>query len=133
MPETVSAEIIYYRELACRAREKAHAATAPAEQKNHLAAEARWLALVRSHELHDRLLRTLGPSHKVKSPGYAFEPEVVTLLTSAFRAIFAELAGRDEIVGVRAARRVIELAARGERDPEKLKTVILGWVEDAHL
>ena len=135
MPETVCAEIIYYRERAGLAREKADAATVPETKKNHLAAEARWLALVRSHELQDRLSRTLGsgPSNKVKSPRHDFEPEVVALLSSAFHAIFAELAGRDEIVGMRAARRIIELAARGERDPERLKTVILGWVQEAHL
>jgi hypothetical protein len=131
MPETVCAEIIYYRERAGLAREKADAATVPETKKNHLAAEARWLALVRSHELQDRLSRTLGfsPPNKIKSPGYAFEPEVVAILSTAFHAVFAELSGRDEIVGVRAARRIIELAARGERDPERLKAVILGWVE----
>jgi hypothetical protein len=44
--------------------------------------------------------------------------------------VFAELPGRDDIVGLRAARRIIELAARGERDPERLKAVILGWVPE---
>jgi hypothetical protein len=77
-------------------------------------------------------LGSISPN-KVKSPGYAFAPEVIALLSSAFHAIFAELADRNEIVGVRAARRIIELAARGERDPERLKTVILGRVQDGHL
>jgi hypothetical protein len=75
--------------------------------------------------LNDALLNTFF--------GYAFAPEVIALLSSAFHAIFAELADRNEIVGVRAARRIIELAARGERDPERLKPVILGWVQDGHL
>jgi hypothetical protein len=135
MPETVCAEIIYYRECAGLARQRADAASVPETKKNHLAAEARWLALVRSHELQGRLSRTLAssPPNKMKNPCYAFEPEVVAILSTAFHAVFAELSGRDEIVGVRAARRIIELAARGERDPERLKTVILGWVQEAHL
>jgi hypothetical protein len=44
MPEPVCAEIIYYRERAVLAREKADAATAPETKKNHLAAEARCAA-----------------------------------------------------------------------------------------
>jgi hypothetical protein len=51
-------------------------------------------------------------------------------VSTAFRSVFAELSGRDDIVGLRAARRIIELAARGERDPERLKAVILGWVPE---
>ena len=70
---------------------------------------------------------------KGSSPGYAFEPEVVAILTTAFRAIIAELANRDEIVGLRAARRIIELAARGERDPERLKAVVLAWVQEGRV
>jgi hypothetical protein len=58
MPETVCAEVIYYRERAVLAREKADAATVPETKKNHPAAEARWLALVRSHELQDRWLQS---------------------------------------------------------------------------
>jgi hypothetical protein len=66
----------------------------------------------------------------MKSPCYEFEPEVVAILSTAFRAVFAELPGRDDVLGLRAARRIIELAARGERDPERLKAVILGWVPE---
>jgi hypothetical protein len=33
------------------------------------------------------------------------------------------------IAPVRAARPISELAARRERDPERLKAVILGWVQ----
>jgi hypothetical protein len=122
----------YYRERAGLAREKADAATVPETKKNYLAAEARWLALVRSHQLQDQLSRTLGasPPNKMKSPCYEFEPEVVAILSTAFLSVFAELPGRDDTVGLRAARRIIELAARGERDPERLKAVILGWLPE---
>jgi hypothetical protein len=84
MAETVCAEIIYYRERAGLAREKANAAIVPEAKKNHLAEEARWLALVRSHQLQDKLSRTLGasPPNKMKSPCYDFEPEVIAMLSS---------------------------------------------------
>jgi hypothetical protein len=58
------------------------------------------------------------------------QPPTPTILSTAFHSVFAELSGRDDIVGLRAARRIIELAARGERDPERLKAVILGWVQE---
>ena len=83
-------------------------------------------SVARTYDLQGRLAHSLagGKPSKGSSPGYAFEPEVVAILTTAFRAIIAELANRDEIVGLRAARRIIELAARGERDPERLKAVV---------
>jgi hypothetical protein len=55
MFETISAEIIYCRERARLAREKADTAMTAEAKNEHLAAEARWLALVRSYEQHDRL------------------------------------------------------------------------------
>ena len=56
MLETISAEIIYCRERARLAREKADTATTAETKKNdHLAAEARWLALARGYEQQDRL------------------------------------------------------------------------------
>jgi hypothetical protein len=61
---------------------------------------------------------------------YALDPEVVAIVSSAFQAVFAELdlSNSDEIVALRVARRIIELAVRGERDPERLKAVVLAWV-----
>jgi hypothetical protein len=59
MAESVCAEIIYYRERAGLAREKADAATVPETKKNYLAAEARWLALVRSHQSVGHLRKQL--------------------------------------------------------------------------
>jgi hypothetical protein len=48
----------------------------------------------------------------------------------ASRDVFAELglSDSDEVAALRVARRIIELAARGERDPERLKAVVLAWV-----
>jgi hypothetical protein len=114
------------------ARDKADAAITTEAKNEHLSAEARWLGLARSYGLQDRLAKSLGgrKASRGSSPGYAL---VVAILTTAFRAIFAELDDRDEIVGVRAARRIIEMAARGERDPERFKAIVLAWVQDAHL
>ena len=139
MLETISAEIIYCRERARLAREKADAATTADAKNNHLAAEARWLALARSYELQDRLSKTLGGDERKatstisRSMGertYAFDPEVVAILSSAFHAVFAELrlSDSDDVVALRVARRIIELAVQGERDPDRLKAVVLAWV-----
>jgi hypothetical protein len=137
MPETVSAEIIFCRERARLAREKAETASTVEGKDTYLAAEARWIALARSYDLHGRLSKALGErTHSIGAgPGFAFEPEVVAILSSAFHAVFAELglSDRDEFIGLRVARRIIELAARGERNPERLKAVVLAWVQEAHL
>jgi hypothetical protein len=40
------------------------------------------------------------------------------------------LSDRDDAVALRVARRIIELAFAGERDPERLKAVTLSWVTE---
>jgi hypothetical protein len=124
MFETICAEIIYCRERARLAHEKADAA-----------AEARWLALARSYEQQDRLSKALGGNASPVSRGarertYALDPEVVAIVSSAFHTVFAELglSDSDEVGALRVARRIIELAVRGERDPERLRAVVLAWV-----
>jgi hypothetical protein len=59
MLETISAEIIYCRERARLAREKAGTATTAQSKNDYLAAEARWLALARSYEQQDRLSKAI--------------------------------------------------------------------------
>jgi hypothetical protein len=51
-------------------------------------------------------------------------------VSSAFHTVFAELrsSDTDEVVALGLARRIIELAAQSERDPERLKAVVLPWV-----
>jgi ubiquitin len=112
------------------ARQKADAATAPQARSNHLAAEARWLSLARSYELQRRLSEMLGG--KVQSHRVAFDPEVVATINFAFSAVFADLglSDRDDAVALRVARRIIELAAAGERDPERLKATTLAWMPE---
>jgi hypothetical protein len=51
-------------------------------------------------------------------------------VSCAFRGVVAELglSDSDDVVAVGVARRIVELAVKGERDPEKLKAVVLAWV-----
>jgi hypothetical protein len=46
--------------------------------------------------------------------------------------VFADLrlSDRDDAVALRAARRIIELASAGERDPERLKAATVRWMND---
>jgi hypothetical protein len=62
----------------------------------------------------------------------SFDPEVVAIINSAFSAVFADLglSDRDNAVALRVARRIIELAFTGERDPERLRATTLAWVPE---
>jgi hypothetical protein len=64
MLATISAEIIYCRERARLAREKANTATTAEVKNDYLAAEARWLPLARTYEQQDRLSKTLGGNER---------------------------------------------------------------------
>jgi hypothetical protein len=61
---------------------------------------------------------------------YVLDPEVVAIVSSAFHIVYAKLglSDSDEVVGLRIARRIIGLADRGERDPDRLGAVVLAWV-----
>jgi hypothetical protein len=139
MLETISAQTVYCRERARLAREKADTATTAQSKNDYLAAEVRWLALARSYEQHDQLSKALGGNERkgtspvswgARERTYSLDPEVVAIVSSAFHAVFAELdlSNCDEIVALRIARRIIELAVVGERDPGRLKAVVLAWV-----
>jgi hypothetical protein len=83
----VSAEIIYCRERARQALEKAEAAATAETKGEYLAAEARWLALARSHDAQQRLSRMLSdsagkcPDFNIK--GRVFDAEVVAIISTA--------------------------------------------------
>jgi hypothetical protein len=127
MLQSVTAETIYCHERARQAREKADAAAAAEAKSDHLAAEARWLALKHSYELQRRLSTMLGDKGSIAQVARAFDPEVVTIINSAFSAVFADLglSDRNDAVALRGASRIIELAFLGERDPERLRAVAL--------
>ena len=135
MLQSISAEIIYCRERARQAREKADAETAGGAKRNYLAAEGRWLALADSHELQQRLSTILGDRGRVastegKRPN-VFEPEVIGTISDAFRAVVVELglSDRDDVIALKAARLIIGFAAKGERDVERLKAATLAWMK----
>ena len=130
MLQNVSAETLYFHERARQAREKAETATAA--RSDHLAAEARWLGLARTHELQRRLSTMLGDKTSIAQMARALDPEVVAIINSAFSAVFTDLglSDRDDAVALRVARRIIELAFTGERDPEWLRAVTLSWVTE---
>jgi hypothetical protein len=132
MVQSVTAETIYFHERARQAREKADAATAAQARSDHLAVEARWLSLARNYELQRRLSEMLGGKASAARVVRAFDPEVVTIISSAFSAIFVDLglSDRDDAVALRAAQRIIELAYAGERDPKRLRAVTLSWVTE---
>jgi hypothetical protein len=131
--EIISAEIICCRERARLAREKADTTT-PEAKDNYLAAEARWLALARSYEQQYRLSKALEGGSPVsrgaRKRTYALDPEAVAIVSSAFSTLFAELglSDSDEVSALRVARRIIHLVLEGERDPDRLKAVVLAWV-----
>jgi hypothetical protein len=51
-------------------------------------------------------------------------------VSSAFSTLFAELglSDSDEVSALRVAQRIIYLVLEGERDPDRLKAVVLAWV-----
>jgi hypothetical protein len=137
--ETISAQIILCRERARLAREKADAAATAKAKNDYFAAEARWHALARSYEQQDRLSKALGGNERKRTSSvsrgarertYALDPEAVAIVGSAFHAIFAELglSDSDEVAALRIARRIIDLVAEGERDPARLRAVVLSWI-----
>jgi hypothetical protein len=67
-----------------------------------------------------------------RGKGRAFDPEVTAIVGFAFSAVFADLglSDREDAVALRAARRIIELAAAGERDPERLRIATIRWVTE---
>jgi hypothetical protein len=137
MIETISAEIIYCRARAGLARGKGDTSTSAEEKNDYLASEERWFVLARSYELQERLSKALDRHERSKgSVGTASEradaldPEFVAILSSAFRAVFAELdlSDSDKIIfALWVGRCIIELAARGEHDPDRFKVAIRAW------
>jgi hypothetical protein len=130
----VSAEIIYCRERARQALEKAEAAATAETKGEYLAAEARWLALARSHDAQQRLSRMLRdsagkcPDFNIK--GRVFDAEVVAIISTAFHTVVAELglSDRDEAAALRVAGIIIKLASESERNPGRLKAAAMRWV-----
>jgi hypothetical protein len=63
----------------------------------------------------------------------AFDPDAVKALTSAYESVLAALGleRRTDLLTQTIARRIIEHARRGERDPIKLRDIVLKELESS--
>jgi hypothetical protein len=69
-------------------------------------------------------------SRCVREMGRAFEPDVIAIISSAYQAVLTDLGLTDheDKVTLLVARRIIELASDGERDPDRLRAASLASV-----
>lgn len=137
MLQNLAAEIINCYERARLAREKAERAINDDFKADFLAAEGRWLALAHSYELQHRLSQTVAEfdrrrkagaiTRMLPKQGVAFDPDDVTRLTIAYDAVLHRLGLVDHENGaaLTVARRIVDLASLGERDPERLVATTL--------
>jgi hypothetical protein len=134
MLQNIAAEISNCYERARQAREKAERAINDEFRADFLAAERRWLALANSYDLQHRLSRTIAEADRrrkagavtrmLREQGIALDPDGVTRLTIAYHAVLHQvgLADREDAATLMVAKRIIDLAIQGERDPERLVT-----------
>lgn len=71
--------------------------------------------------------RMISVSRCIRETGGAFEPEVVAIISSAYQAVLAELGllDNEDKITLLVARRIIEFASEGERDPDRLRAATL--------
>jgi hypothetical protein len=132
MRQNLAAEIINCYERARQAREKAEVAINEESKADFLAAEGRWLSLAYSYEGQHRVARTIAefdrrPStgainRMLREHGGVFQPDDITRLMVAYGAVLHQLglADREDGATLMVAKRIIDLATQGERDPERL-------------
>lgn len=132
MSQNLAAEVINCYERARQAREKAERAINDDFKADFLAAEGRWLALAHSYEGQHRLSQTIAEFDRRRRAGAitrmlrerrrAFDPDDIMRLTIACGAVLHHLGLVDHEDGatLMVAQRIVDLAAQGERDPERL-------------
>ena len=137
MLQNLAAEIINCYEHARLAHEKADRAINEEFKVDFLAAEGRWLALAHSYEGQHPLSRTIAEfdrrrragaiTRMLRQQGGVFEPDDITRLTVAYRAVLHQLGlvDREDGATLMVAKRIIDLASQGERDPERLTAATL--------
>jgi hypothetical protein len=78
-------------------------------------------------ELKRQRSRTVGHA---REPGGVFEPEDIAIISTAYHAVLIDLglSDQEDAVTLLVARRVIELASEGERDPGRLRAATLASV-----
>jgi hypothetical protein len=125
-------EIIHCYERARLAREKAELAVNDEFKADFLDAESRWLALAQSYERQQALSRTATEfdrrrkagaiTRMLREQGCAFRPDVIDQLEIAYHAALGRLGlvDREDGATLMVAKRIIDLATLGERDPERL-------------
>jgi hypothetical protein len=130
--ENDAAEMTTCYDCARQAREKAEMAITDELKAEFLAAESRWLALARSYEQQRWPSRTFAALDRRGSDGAitrllgngggAFDPADIAKLAVAYDAVLhrLNLADRQDGITLMIAERIIGLATRGERDPERL-------------
>jgi hypothetical protein len=138
MLENLSAEIINCYERARQAREKADRAKSEEFKADFLEAEKRWMALAHSYERQQQLSRTVAEFARkrragaivrmLRERGAAFDPEIIVRLDVAYHAVLHRLGlkDREDTAALRVAKEIIDLAAQGERDPERLTAETVG-------
>jgi hypothetical protein len=138
MLQNLAAEIVHCYERARQAREKAERALNDQFKADFLDAERRWMALAHSYERQQQLSRTVAEFARRRNAGAivrmlreqegAFDPDVVARLDIAYHAALDHLGliDREDGMTLLIARRIIELATLGERDPERL---VAGTIE----
>jgi hypothetical protein len=135
MVQNLAAEIINCYERARLARERAEH-TNDDFKADFLAAERRWLVLALTYEHQHRLssiagfdrLRKAGAiTRTLLEQGVAFDPDDVTRLDIAYHAVIRHLGlvEREDSARLLVAKRIVELAAEGVRDPERLMTATI--------
>jgi hypothetical protein len=132
MLQNLAAEIINCYERARQAHEKAERAINEDFKAEFLAAEGRWLALAVSYERQHQLSRTLDEFDRRRKAGaitrmlreqrHVFDPDDIAKLDIAYHAALHQLglADREDGATLMVAKRILDLAIMGERDPERL-------------
>jgi hypothetical protein len=132
MLQNLAADIINCYERARQAREKAERASNDEFRAEFHAAEGRWLALALRYERQHQLSRTLDEFDRRRKAGAitrmlqehrrVFDPSDIAKFEIAYHAVLHQLglADREDSATLMVAKRIIDLAAQGERDPERL-------------
>jgi hypothetical protein len=85
------------------------------------AANRRWPRMRHTHDLDRRTARAAAPALRLVSPDYCFDAEALAILCTAYDRIITSLgAGQPDADREAIATRLIEAAARGQRDPDEL-------------
>jgi hypothetical protein len=121
--ENLAEEILYCHERARRALRKAGGATTDQLTADFLAIARGWMVLAHGYEREHKASRHVADfTRMLREQGGAFDPDDIVRLDIAYHAVLHQLglADIEDAATLIVAKRVIDLAAQGERDPERL-------------